>query len=187
MQGDRGLPPCAVSPDGTRFVGVTADLYKRLQFWDTGMSSSPSAIRDAFGLHGVTAAAFSPDGRIRRRVATTAPSGFGKLGTSTQLGAPPHGSFVASVTSLDFSPDGTKFVSASVDGTLREWPVPHHLHRRRHCAPRLLTIWAMTSGIVWSRPRSTTSKFVRICRKATTLASQANYARRRYRMLRYEQ
>ena len=28
------------------------------------------------------------------------------------------------VTSLDFSPDGTKLLSASADRTLRIWPVP---------------------------------------------------------------
>ena len=43
----------------------------------------------------------------------------------TRLGGPLTGN-PASVTSLQFSPDGTRLLSASSDGAVRRWQVPAH-------------------------------------------------------------
>jgi hypothetical protein len=62
----------------------------------------------------------SPDGRASSRHRTTAPHGYGTPAPAQPLPAARHTAGVG-VAWAEFSPDGTRLVTASYDGTARLW------------------------------------------------------------------
>lgn len=103
-------PYVLFSRDGTR-VNVVAD--RKLQSWDV-TTRKPVTLLD-----GVDKVAFSP-ARSRLAVADAATIRLFDWGTGQPIGSP-QTAHTEDVGDLEFSPDGTRLVSASMDSTLRQW------------------------------------------------------------------
>ena len=104
------------SPDGTRIVTGGAD--KTAKVWDARTGTNPARAQGALG-HGVerrrsapTARRSSPEARTRRRRS-------GTRGPATTLLELKGDS--APVRSASFSPDGSRIVTGSEDGTAKVW------------------------------------------------------------------
>ncbi len=124
----------AFSPDGTRLVTASADGTARL--WDVEdikRSEKPPASRELAVLSQhtdrVVAIAFSPDGT---RLVTASADGTallwdikGVTRSEREPSRPPPTATLSrhekSLTTVIFSPDGTRLVTASADGTARVW------------------------------------------------------------------
>ncbi len=119
----REVASAAFNPDGSRIVTASGDGTARLWATDGTLVASLAGHADA-----VASATFSPDGS---RILTVSDDNMARLwaadGTTvaTLAGHCPKdknfGLLRCSVTSAAFSPDGSRIVTASGDGTARLW------------------------------------------------------------------
>ena len=110
MAGNDDVITMAFSHDGHRLAVGHAD--KTLQVWDTGTFQSVGKTMHMDSM--TAAAAFSPDGRILASGGGDGTIRLWDVSDQSQLG-PELTGHASSVISLDFSPDGTRFVSGSAD------------------------------------------------------------------------
>jgi|GEM_PF-526056 len=118
---------CAFSPDGTQVVSASED--RTLKLWDVATGAELATLRGHLGE--VLTCAFSPDGR---RIASggggwdarlfDTPESYGSItiwSAETYAEEMTLSGHLAPVRACAFSPDGMRIVSASSDGTLRQW------------------------------------------------------------------
>jgi len=103
-----------------RFIAVGCSCSS-LRLWDTG-TSKPVGEPISLGSP-VSYAAFSHDGHTLASGTMDGKIQLWDVGDQSAIGVPLTGHTNA-ITSLNFSPDGTKLLSASDDHTLRLWPAP---------------------------------------------------------------
>ncbi len=117
------LPPVAAvafSPDGKR---LATGSYGRVTIWDLSTGQPAKFLTNVLGA--VNDLKFSPDGKLLA-VAGGQPSARGDLrlfDTTNWLLVHSLGGHLDTVSSVSFSPDGSKLASASFDKTVRLWDV----------------------------------------------------------------
>jgi len=119
MKGPELVTSIAFSYD-KRFIAVGCSCSS-LRLWDTG-TSKPVGEPISLGSP-VSYAAFSHDGHTLASGTMDGKIQLWDVGDQSAIGVPLTGHTNA-ITSLNFSPDGTKLLSASDDHTLRLWPAP---------------------------------------------------------------
>ncbi|MCA1706009.1 MAG: TIR domain-containing protein [Actinobacteria bacterium] len=154
-----GAWAAAFSPDGQRVV--TGDREGTVRVWDWARGGTPAVERGHEGP--VNTAAFSPDGS---RVVSAGTDGTVRVWhwaaqaepvvLRGHQGQPPAApTVVGGVSTAVFSPDGTRVVSAGVDGTVRVWNLaegrePVVLRGHQGMPPGVLELVGGVAGAVFS-------------------------------------